>query len=234
MFPGENPLDQRILFRTGPEFTTWTIIGVVGDVRGSALGVEPAAMIYRYVCNGGSMFRGGFVIRTAGDPKAAIRVAEEQVRAVDRDQPIFDVKTMDERRAGAIAPERFQLAVVGAFAVIAMLLAAAGVYGVMSFLVVRRTREIGIRMAMGARPANVLRMVVGETMILVLIGVSAGLGGAWALGRYIQSLLHGVDAFDISAFTLAAALLAAIMLIACLGPARYAARIDPVNALRND
>jgi putative ABC transport system permease protein len=174
------------------------------------------------------------VIRTAGDPKAAIRAVEEQVRAVDRDQPIFDVKTMDERRAAALAPERFQLAVAGAFAVIALVLAGVGVYGVMSYLMTRRTREIGIRMAMGARPSKVLGMVIGETMILVLMGVAAGLGGAWALTRYIESLLHGVAALDAWAFTLAPVLLAAIMLISSIGPARNAARIDPVTALRND
>jgi putative ABC transport system permease protein len=121
------------------------------------------------------------VVRTAGDPKAAVRAVEEQVRAVDRDLPISDVKTMEERRRAALAPERFELAVIGSFAAIAMLLAAAGVYGVMSYLVTLRTREIGIRVAMGARPADVLGMVIGETMILVLVASGIGLGGAWAL-----------------------------------------------------
>jgi predicted permease len=234
IFPGENPLGQRVVFGPDRNSVTWTIVGVVGDVRGGALGADPPAMVYRCACEGSSLFRAGFVVRTAGEPKAAIPALEEQVRAVDRDQPIFDVKTMDERRSAALAPERFQLAVIGGFAAIAMLLAAAGVYGVMSYLVARRTREIGIRVAMGARPADVLGMVIGETMILVLAATCVGLGGAWALTRYVRSLLYGVTELDAATFGFAPVLLAAIVLIACFAPARHAARIDPARALREE
>ena len=234
IFPGENPLGQRIAFGPDRNSVTWTIAGVVGDVRGGVPGADPPAIIYRCSCEGSSLFRAGFLIRTTGDPKAAIRAVEEQVRAVDRDQPIFDVATMEERRAAALAPERFQLAVIGSFATIAMLLAAVGVYGVMSYLVTCRTREIGIRVAMGASPADVLGMVMGETMILVLPAIGIGLGGAWALTRYVRSMLYGVTELDAATFGLAPVLLAAIVLVACCAPARYAARIDPMRTLREE
>ena len=234
MFPGENPLGQRLMFGPDRNSVTWTIVGVVGDIRGGALGAAPPAMVYRCACEGSTLFRAGFLIRTAGDPKTAIRAVEEQVHAVDPDQPIYDVKTMEERRAAALAPERFQLAVIGSFAIIAILLAAAGMYGVMSYLVTRRTREIGIRVAMGARPADVLGMVIGETTLLVLVGIGIGLGGAWALTRYVRSMLYGVTELDATTFGLAAVLLAAIVLIACCAPARSAARIDPIRTLREE
>jgi predicted permease len=234
MFPAGNPLGQRLIFGPDRNSLTWTIIGVVGDIRGAALGADPPAMIYRCMCEGSRVFRAAFVIRTSIDPKAAIRAVQEQVNAVDRDLPVFDVKTMDERRAAALAPEEFQLAVIGSFAGIAILLAAAGVYGVVSYLVARRTREIGIRMAMGARPADVLGMVIGETMVLVLVAIAFGLGGAWALTRYIRSMLYGVTELDAMTFGLAPVVLSIIVLIACLAPARHAAHIDPMRALREE
>lgn len=234
IFPGENPLDQKVGFGPDRNTATWTVVGVVGDVRGGALGADPPAMVYRCTCEGSPVFRAGFVVRTTGDPKAAIRAAAEQVRAVDRDQPIFDVKTMDERRDAALAPERFQLALIGAFAAIATLLAAAGVYGVMSYLITRRTREIGIRMAMGARPGQVLRMVIGETTVLTLFGIALGLGGAWALTRYVRSMLYGVSDLDAVTLALTPVVLATIVLLATLGPARRAMQVDPMTALREE
>jgi len=234
IFPVEDPLGQRVIFGPDSNSVTWTIVGIVGDVRGSALDAAPPAMVYRCAWEGSSVFRAGFVLRTAGDPKAAVRAIEEEVRAEDRDQPVFDVKTMEERRAAALAPERFQLALIGSFAAIAMLLAAAGVYGVMSYLVGLRTREIGIRAAMGARPADVLSMVIGETMILVAVASGIGLGCAWALTRYVRSMLYGVTELDATTFGVAPILLVAVVLIACIAPARYAAHIDPIGALREE
>ena len=234
ILPGEDPLGRRVGFGPDQRNITWTIIGVVGNVRGGTLGADPPAMVYRCTCSGNAVFRAGFMIRTAADPKGAIRAVEQEVRAVDRDQPIFDVKTMDERRDAALAPERFQLVLIGAFAAIAILLSAAGVYGVMSYLITRRTREIGIRVAMGARPADVLSMVMGETTILALLAIAMGLGGAWALTRYIRSMLYGVSELDAATFVLTPLLLAAIVLIASFGPARRAVRVDPITALREE
>jgi putative ABC transport system permease protein len=141
---------------------------------------------------------------------------------------------MDERIDAALAPARFQLVLIGAFTAIAILLAAAGVYGVMSYLVGRRTREIGIRMAMGATPARVVRLVAGETIALALVAVIAGLGGAWALTRYIKTLLYGVTVLDPVTFTATPVLLALIVLAATLGPARRASKVDPLVALREE
>jgi ABC-type antimicrobial peptide transport system permease subunit len=141
---------------------------------------------------------------------------------------------MDQRRDAALAPERFQLLLLGSFAAIAILLAAAGVYGIMSYLVTRRTREIGIRMAMGARPADVLRMVLGETSALVGLAIVAGLGGAWALTRYIRSMLYGVTPLDPATFIVTSILLAATVLVASLGPTLRAVHVDPISALREE
>jgi putative ABC transport system permease protein len=234
LFPGENPLGRQIVFGPDHNSVTWTILGVVGDARGGALGADPPAMIYRCSCEGSRVFRAGFIIRTAVDPKTLIRAAEEQVHAFDRDQPVFDVKTMDERRAAALTPERFQLGIIGSLAAIALLLAAAGVYGVTSYLVTRRTREIGIRVAMGALPADVLGMVLGEALVLVSFAIGGGLGVAWMLTRYIRFMLYNVTELDASTFCLAPVLLAAIVLVASFAPARYASRVDPTRALREE
>jgi predicted permease len=234
IFPGENPLGRQLVFGPDRNSVTWTIIGAVGDVRAGALDAEPLPMVYRCTCDGSHLLRAGFAVRTRGDPKTLIGAVEEQVRTADPDLPVFDVKTMEERRAVALAPERFQFAIIGGFAGIALLLAAAGVYGVMSYLVSRRTREIGIRVAMGAGPGDVRGMVIRETAIPVAGGVGAGLAGAWALTGYMRSMLAGVREMDFTTFGFAAALLGAVVLGACLAPARHAARIDPMRALREE
>ena len=234
IFPGEEALGQRLVFGPDDFNAIWTIVGVVSNIRGAALGADPPPMAYRCTCAGIPIYRAGFLVRTWMDPLAVVRAAEQEVRAVDRDQPISDVKTMDQRRDAAIAPERLQLMLLGSFAVVAILLAAAGVYGTMTYLVTRRTREIGIRMAMGARPADVLRMVLGETIALLLLAIVSGLGGAWSLTRYVRSMLYGVTALDPITFVVTSVLLAVTVLIASLGPTLRAVRVDPVSALREE
>ena len=235
ILPGENPLGQRLIVgRDDGSF--WTIVGVVGDVRGSALGTEPEPRIYRCICQTESLFetRMSLIVRTAGDPHAAIRAVEGQIYAVDRNQPVFDVKTMDERLAESLAPQRFHLLLIGTFAVIALVLSALGVYGVLSYLVTRRTREIGIRMAMGARPGEVRRLVVGESVVLAALAVVAGLGGAWALTRYLQSMLYGVTALDVPTFAVMPVVLVMLAVASSILPAWRASRIDPMAALREE
>ncbi len=234
IFPGEDPIGKRLGFGPDERNITWTVVGLVGDIRGRALGAAAPAMIYRCTCSGNPVFRAGFALRTTGDPRAAIRAVEEQVRLVDRDQPVSDVKTMDQRRDRALAPERFQLILIGTFAAIATLLAAAGVYGTMSYVVARRTREIGIRMAMGARPSDVLRTVLAEGVLVVVLAIPLGLAGAGALTRYVRAMLFGVTELDTVTFALTPLLLATIVLIASVAPARRALRIDPMVALREE
>jgi len=235
IFPGEDPLGRRIV--TGAnDSQQFTIIGVAGSIRGNALGAEPAPLIYHCTCQGGNRFLSlmRLMVRTNQDPSAAIRAVEGQVYAVDRDQPVFDVKTMEQRLEDSLAPQRFQLVLIGTFAVLAILLAAAGVYGVMSYLVARRTREIGIRVALGARPEDIMRLVFSETAGLVLVAVAIGLGGAWVLTRYVKAMLYGVTALDGPTFAITPLVLAVTVLVASLGPARRAARVDPITALREE
>lgn len=234
IFPNEDPLGRHLAFGPDELNLRWTIVGVVSDIRSGALGAEAPSTIYRCNCGAIPFYRAGFVIRTSVDPASIVRAVEQQVHAVDRDQPISDVKTMDQRRDAGLAPERFQLMLLGSFAAIAILLAAAGVYGIMSYLVTRRTREIGIRMAMGARPADVMRMVLGETSSLVVLAIVVGLGGAWALTRYIRSMLYGVTALDPTTFVVTSVLLSVTVLLASLGPTLRAIRVDPISALREE
>ena len=235
IFPGENPLGQRLAF--GPNGSSQsTIVGVVGNIRASALGAEPTPFMYRCTCQTNNPFetRMALIVRTTADPRAAIRSVEGQVYAVDRNQPIFGVKTMEDRLGAALAPQRFHVLLIGIFAAIALVLSAVGVYGVMSYQVMRRTREIGIRMAMGARPGNVVRMVVGESVALAVAAAVAGLGGAWWLTRYLQSMLYGVTALDGVTFATMPVVLATLAIAASFAPAWRASRTDPRTALRDE
>ena len=208
----------------------------MGNIRGSELGAEPAPLIYRCVCQSRTPFlsRMALIVRTARDPQAAIRAVEGQVYAVDRNQPVFDVRTMEERLARSLAPQRFYLLIVGMFACIAIILAALGIYGVMSYLVARRTREIGIRIAIGARPEQVKRLVLGESVALAVVAALVGLGGAWGLTRYLKSMLYGVTALDGATFSAMPVVLIAIAAAAAFIPARRASRLDPMRALREE
>jgi putative ABC transport system permease protein len=232
---GENPLGEHLIVGRRAD-SQWTIVGVVGNIRGSALGAEPEPMIYRCTCQTDSPFetRMGVIVRTTGDPRAAIRAVEGQVYAVDPNQPVFDVKTMDERLANSLAPQRFHLALIGTLAAIALVLSALGVYGVLSYLVTRRTREIGIRIAMGAQPGEVRRLVVGESVVLAALAVVVGLCGAWTLTRYLQSMLYGVTALDAATFAVMPIVLVTLAIASSVLPAWRASRIDPMAALREE
>ena len=235
IFPGESPLGQRLAF--GPNGSSQsTIVGVVGSIRASALGAEPTPFIYSCTCQTNNPFETSMalIVRTTADPRAAIRSVEGQIYAVDRNRPVFGVKTMEDRLDAALAPRRFHLLLIGIFAAIALLLSAVGVYGVMSYQVTRRTREIGIRMAMGARPGNVVRMVVGESAALAVAAAAAGLGGAWWLTRYLQSMLYGVTALDGVTFATMPVVLATLAIAASFAPAWRASRTDPTTALRDE
>ncbi|MGD0774661.1 MAG: ABC transporter permease [Candidatus Solibacter sp.] len=235
IFPGEDPLGQRIVFGRN-DASRWTIVGVVGSIRGSELGAEPEPCMYRAIGQSEDRFLSlmRLSVRTTGDPLAVRRAVEGQLYAVDRSQPVFDVKSMEQRVADTLAPQRLQLLLIGTFAAMAVILAALGVYGVMAYLVTRRTREIGIRMAIGARPEQVRGQILRESLALAATAVAAGVAGAWGLTRYLGAMLYGVTPLDGVTFSAAALVLVAVALAASLVPARKASRVDPVVALREE
>jgi putative ABC transport system permease protein len=173
----------------------------------------------------------GLVIRTAGDPAAFARTLRRDAQALDPDQPIYNVRTMDDVVMNSLGTRRVSMQLFTVFGCAALLLAAVGIYGVMAYSVTQRTQEIGIRMALGAQKSDILRLVVRQGMTLTLIGVIAGLAGAFALTRVIANLLFGVGANDPTTFIAIALLLIFVSLIACYLPARRAARLNPTVAL---
>jgi putative ABC transport system permease protein len=235
-FPGEDPVGKQIVFGPDNNPWRWTIVGVVGNVRETELGAEPVPLVYRCVCQEQNPFDStlALIVRTSGDPQTATRAVEQQVYAVDRNEPVFDVRTMEQRLANSLAPQSFHLLLMGTFAGIAIVLAAVGVYGVMSYLVTRRTREIGIRIALGAQPEQVVRLVIGETFVLLGIAIFAGLAGAWGLTRYLTAMLYGITPLDVVSFATMPILLAAIAIAASFAPAHAASQTDPTVALREE
>ena len=172
------------------------------------------------------------VIKTTQAPEALITAARQQVQALDPEQPIYDVRTLAEMRDNSIAPQRLNLTLLAVFAGVALALAVIGLYGVLAYAVAQRQREIGVRMALGAQRRDVLGLVVGHGMRLTGIGVILGLAGALALTRVLKSLLFEIKPFDPVTFLTVTALLAGVALLACWIPARRAARVDPIEALR--
>jgi len=172
------------------------------------------------------------VIRTSSNPGGVVSAATNAVHEIDPELPVRDVLTMNEVTANSVSQQRFNMLLLGAFGILALMLAAMGIYSVLSYSVRRRGQEIGIRLALGARLADVLRMVVVEGMKPVLFGVILGIAGAFALGRLLASLIYAVRPTDPLTFFTSAALLALISLLACLIPAYRATRVDPISALR--
>jgi putative ABC transport system permease protein len=172
------------------------------------------------------------VVRTSGDPLALAPAIRDQVLAVDPNQPVYDVKTMDERVALTLETRRFAVVLLGIFGALALLLAAIGLYGVLAFTVSQRTREIGIHMALGARARDVLVMVMKQGMSLVLVGIVLGVAGAYAVTRTIRSLLFEVGTTDPLTFVAVLVLLAVVGFVASYVPARRATQVDPLEALR--
>jgi putative ABC transport system permease protein len=205
------------------------IIGIVGDIRDRSLQSQPLAAMYMPTYSSGFT---NLVIRTQSNPTSLAAAVRREVQAIDPDQPVAAIKTMQQWMETSIAAPRFRTALLGLFAVVALVLASTGIYGVMSYSVTQRTHEIGVRMALGARQLDVLKLVVHQGMSLVVIGVGLGLVGAIALTRVMASLLFGVTAKDPVTFVAVAALLALIAFIACYVPARRATKVDPLVALR--
>jgi putative ABC transport system permease protein len=232
-FGDDDPLGKRITFGDpqAADVEWFTVVGIVGDVRAEALTAEPYAQTY------GSYRQSPrramtLVLRTAGDPLALVSAVRQQVAALDAQQPLYDVRTGEQVMARAVALNRFNMLLIVVLAAIALLLAAIGVYGVISYSVAQRTREIGVRMALGASEGNVLKLVVGEGMLLAGAGIAVGLVAAFASTRIMASLLYGITATDPVTFVSLALLLAAVAFLASYIPARRATRVDPAIALR--
>ncbi len=229
-FPNENPVGRRLFVEWGRK-TPYEIVGVVGDVRHEGLDKASYPTVYfTYAQEPNSL--ANVVIRTAVAPLSIARTVQNEIHAFDPQQAIADIQPLDELVADSIARPRFQSTLVGSFALLALLLASIGVFGVMAYSVAQRTHEIGIRMALGAERNRVVRLVVRQGLTIALLGVAGGLAGAWLLTRYLQTLLFGVSPTDPATFILLPVLLCAVSAVASYIPARRAATVDPIMALR--
>ena len=219
------------------------IVGVVRAVRQFHASSDPQPTMYGAFRQHASDYPGGyyiihlwksFTIRTAGDPRSLIAPLQKAMAEVDKDQALFDVKTEDDALAELVAFPRFQMNLFSLFGGIGLLLAAVGIYGVTSYLVAQRTHEFGVRIALGATPTQVLRLVMLRGMMIILIGLFAGIVGALALTRFLSSFLYGVKSHDPVTYALAALVLVVVALVACYVPARRATHVDPLVALRRE
>ena len=233
VFRSEDPVGKFIT-NFGPNKATMEIVGVVGDIRHLALETAPRPEIYQPLgqAQWPSMFMA--VRSVTPDPRALISSAQNAVWSVDKNVPLANVRTMQDMIADSVVRRKFAMLLLAIFAGVAVLLAAIGLYGVMSFSVAQRTREIGIRVALGAQRTDVLRLVINQGMVFVGSGVAAGLVGSVGLTRLMSALLFGVSPTDVGTFTSVAFLLVCIALLACWIPARRATRLDPVIALRSE
>ena len=230
-WPGQDAIGKRIRFQAPIDKAPWMeVVGVIKDVKHElTLEVTPEY----YLPHAQDVWRGMVVVaRTTVDPASLAGAIRQDVWAIDKDQPVFDVRTMQEVRSLSVGLQQFNSLMIGIFAGVALLLAAIGIYGVMAFAVTQRTREIGIRMALGARKTDVLRMIVVNGMKLAVIGLVIGLVASWALTRFISGLLFGVEPTDPLTFSVVSACLLAAAFLACYLPARRATKVDPLEALR--
>ena len=233
-FPNEDPIGRRIVFDGDDEQVPVEIVGVVADVRRNGLDADVQPELYLSHIQYPER-RLNIVISTdAPDAAQLTQAARAQVKAFDPDQMIWRTQTIEQLIGKSVAPRRFNMMLLGIFAGVALVLAAVGLYGVMSYSVSWRTHEIGVRMALGAKRADVLRLVVRQGMTMTLIGLAIGLAGAIALSRLMTSMLYGVSTTDPLTFTGVSIVLLAVALLACLLPARRATRVDPIVALRNE
>jgi putative ABC transport system permease protein len=208
-----------------------TIVGVARDLKYAAIDQDPAPELF-FNHTDTTLFSIMLMLRTDGDPAAAAPAIRKALSTVDPTQSFYSIRTMEQALSESIAPRRFNLLLLGTFALVALVLAVLGVYGVVAYAVAERTHEIGIRLALGAERARVVRMIVSQGMVSVLAGLVAGLAAAYAATRLIAGLLYGVGSHDAPTFAVATLLLSAIAFIACAAPAMRAAFVDPVVALR--
>ncbi|PYK29470.1 MAG: hypothetical protein DME57_10205, partial [Verrucomicrobia bacterium] len=232
-FPGQDPVGKRLTFGDpqAKDVQWYTVVGVVGDVRGISLNEEPYGQLY-------TSYRQTprraltLIVQTAGEPTAMLGTIREKIWSLDRQQPLYNVRTAEQVLEKSIARPRFNMLLITILAAVALVLAAVGIYGVISYSVTQRTHEIAVRMALGASAGDVLKLVVGQGMLLAGSGLVLGLIAAFAATRIMTSLLFGVTAADPTTYFGLALLLGLIALLACYIPARRATKVNPVNALR--
>jgi putative ABC transport system permease protein len=231
-FPGQDPIGKRFNF-SGPKDPLWQIIGVCSDGKYNTLAETPQPAVFR------PQFRDydtvvTLVARTEGEPRSMVAPLRKEFQAMDPTLPLYDIKTLTEHMKIPLFPARMAANVLGSFGVLALVLAGIGIYGVMSYVVAGRTREIGLRMALGAQLRHVRQLILGQGMILAGIGLAVGLVIVFILARFLASMLYGVSPADPITFVAITFLLAAVALVACYIPARRAARVDPMVALREE
>ncbi|HKS43056.1 MAG TPA: ABC transporter permease, partial [Blastocatellia bacterium] len=231
-FSGEDPIGKRVKFGKPESNSPWeVIVGVVGNEKQDSLGKDVKPEVYKsHLQDAQSEMT--LVMRTAVDPRSLVDAVRSEIRAMDKDLPPFDIKTMNDLLYTSVARERFTMLLLAIFAGLALVLAGIGIYGVINYSVARRTREIGIRMALGADSKAVLRLVVGQGLKLAVAGVAIGIFAALALTRLMSSLLFGVSAIDPLTFTGVSLILITVAVVACSIPARRATKVDPMEALR--
>jgi putative ABC transport system permease protein len=233
-FPGEDPIGKRMKLGAPRSSSPWlTIVGVTGDVAHGT--VESSSKPDWYFSYQQSPNRNIYLLaRTDRDPRQLVGSIQRVVHTLDKDQPLASIRTMDDVVDSTMAPRRFNTMVLAIFAGIALVLAAAGIYGVVANSVAQRTREIGVRMALGAPGGSVLRLVVRQGIAPALAGIVLGIGGALLLTRFISSMLFEIGHADSLTFVIVSLVLATVALVACLGPALRAVRVDPTVALREE
>jgi len=234
LWPGQDPLGKRIKYGDAASESPWeTVVGVVGRVKQYGLDADARMAFYRPHTQSPS--RALFVtVRTAGDPAALAPAVAREIRAFDSDLPLYHVQPMSRRVDESLARERFAATLLTIFAVLALALAAIGVYGVMAYLVTQGVREIGIRVALGATPSGILTLVMRQGALMAGAGLAAGLAGAFMLARVMESLLFGITARDPLTFAVVSVTLAVVAAAAVAVPAIRATRVNPIEALRND
>jgi len=232
-WPNQNPLGRRLILGRAPDEEVREVVGVVKDSKYRQLTEQVRSTVYVPLAQD---YRANMAlhIRSTGEPEAMLAVARREAQAMDASLPLYNIKTLEEQRNSSLYTSRLAATLLAVFGLLALLLAALGLYGVMAYAVNRRTREIGIRLALGAQDRDVLRQMLGEGMTLVMIGVALGLAGALALTRLMKTLLFGVSATDPLTFSVIAGLLLVVALFACFIPARRATQVDPLAVLRCD
>jgi predicted permease len=235
-FRNQDPIGKRITFdgnsAKDPKYIS--IVGIVAHTMHEGLDKKPRLQVYLADAQRGGFRSMAIAVRTSGDPLLMTRSVRDAIHGIDKDMPLSNVKSMDDLIENSLGQRRLSMILLGAFSAIAMLLASIGIYGVLAYSVTQRSRELGIRMALGAARGRVLRLVIGQGMVLAVIGIVIGLLGAFALTRLLAAQLYSITPTDPGTFVGVSFLLAGIALIATLLPALRATRVDPVVALREE